>query len=372
MSEAAASTSTGRRRRVLRRFVFGLIFLALVIAAAIFGWQWWSVGRFSESTDNAYIRAEITPISAKIEGYVAAVLVSDNQRVEKGSTLLVIEPAEFEARIQQARADLATSLTELQILASRRALQSSVIAQAEAEQSFARAELARAEQALERTKSLIEHGATTRDRHDGAVADARKAGAAVRMAAAGLVTARNEYPIIDARQRQLEAAIKEREADLALAEIDFGHTEIRAPVTGVVGNRSVREGQFIRPGTQLMALVPLENVWVVANFKETQLTKIAPGQRVEIEIDSFPDEVLFGRVESFSPASGAEFSLLPAENASGNFNKIVQRIPVKITLEEGNPLAGQLRPGMSVVATVITGAPLASGVLAGDPAGDPE
>jgi membrane fusion protein (multidrug efflux system) len=121
-----------------------------------------------------------------------------------------------------------------------------------------------------------------------------------------------------------------------------------------------------------MALVPLENVWVVANFKETQLTKIAPGQRVEIEIDSFPDEVLFGRVESFSPASGAEFSLLPAENASGNFNKIVQRIPVKITLEEGNPLAGQLRPGMSVVATVITGAPLASGVLAGDPAGDPE
>ena len=347
--------------------MFGLVFVAIIIAAAFYGWQWWTVGRFRESTDNAYVRAEITPISAKIEGYVAAVLVNDNQRVEKGATLLVIEPAAFEARIQQVRADLATSLTELQILASRRALQASIIAEAEAEQSFAKAELARAERALERTKSLIERGATTRDRHDDAVADERKAGAAERMAAAGLVTARNEYPIIDARQRQLEAAIKEREADLALAEIDFGDTEIRAPVTGVVGNRSVREGQFIMPGRQLMALVPLENVWVVANFKETQLTEMAPGQRVEIEIDSFPGQVLLGRVESFSPASGAEFSLLPAENASGNFNKIVQRIPVKITLDENSPLAGRLRPGMSVVATVITGAPLAAGALAGNP-----
>ena len=351
----------------MRVVVFGLIFFAIIIAAALFGWQWWSVERFRESTDNAYIRSEITPISAKIPGYVSAVLVTDNQRVEKGATLLVIQPAEYEARIEQARADLATSLTELEILASQRALQTSIIAQVEAEQTFAKAELARAEQALERTKSLIEHGVTTQDRHDSAIADARKARAAVQMADASLATAHNEYPILDARQRQLEATIKEREADLTLAEINFGHTEIRAPVTGVIGNRSVREGQFIRPGAQLMALVPLDDVWIVANFKETQLTKMKPGQRVEIEIDTFPGQILPGWVESFSPASGAEFSLLPPQNASGNFNKIVQRIPVKIVLEPGNPLAGQLRPGMSVVATVITGSPLASGAYAGDP-----
>ncbi|MDA0231354.1 MAG: HlyD family secretion protein [Proteobacteria bacterium] len=331
------------------------------MAAALLGWQWWSVGRFRESTDNAYIRSEITPISARISGYVSAVLVTDNQRVEKGATLLVIQPAEYEARIEQARADLATSHTELEILASQRALQASIIAQAEAEQSFATAELARAEQALKRIESLIERGVTTRDRHESAVADALKADAAVQMAGADLATAHNEYPIMDARRHQLEATIKEREADLTLAEIDFRYTEIQAPVGGVIGNRSVREGQYIRPGAQLMALVPLDNVWVVANFKETQLTKMKLGQRVEIDIDSYPDHVLIGTVESFSPASGAEFSLLPPQNASGNFNKIVQRIPVKITLEPDNPLAGRLRPGMSVVATVITGTLLKSG-----------
>ncbi len=367
MSDATASTPVRRGRGVIRVLVFGLIIVALIFAAAVYGWQWWTVGRYRESTNNAYIRGEITPISAKIQGYVAAVLVTDNQRVEKGATLLVIQPAEFEVRIEQARAELATSRTELEILASRRALQLSVIAQAEAEQTFAEAEMARAAQALERSESLIERGITTRDRYDDAVADARKASAAVRMAAAGLATARQEHLINDAQKLQLEATIKEREAAFTLAEMQLGYTQIRAPVSGVVGNRSVRDGQFIRPGTQLMALVPLEGVWVVANFKETQLTEMAPGQPVEIEIDTYPGQILHGTVESFSPASGAEFSLLPPENASGNFNKIVQRIPVKIILEEGNALAGQLRPGMSVVATVITGAPLDSGAQAGDP-----
>jgi len=365
MSDVTASKSGGRR--VLRITMYWLIFLALIIAAALYGWQWWSVERFRESTNNAYIRSEITPISAKIQGYVAAVLVTDNQRVEKGTTLLIIQSAEFETRIEQARAELATSHTELIILASRRALQPSLIAQAEAEQTFAEAEMARAAQALERSQSLIENGITTRDRYDDAVADARKARAAVQMASAALATARQENLIIDAQKLQLEATIKERETAISLAEMQLGYTEVRAPVTGVVGNRSVRDGQFIRAGAQLMSLVPLENVWVVANFKETQLTKMTLGQPVEIEIDSFPDQTLNGRVESFSPASGAEFSLLPPENASGNFNKIVQRIPVKISLEQSNPLAGQLRPGMSVVATVITGSPLGGGAHAGNP-----
>jgi membrane fusion protein (multidrug efflux system) len=356
-----------RSGRFARIALYGLVGIVLIVGGALYGWDWWTVGRFRESTDNAYIRGEITPISAKIAGYVATIYVSDNQRVEEGATLLTMEPEEYEARIEQARADLATSRAELEILASRRALQASVIAEAQAEQASAEAELARAGQALERSESLIESGVTTRNRHDDAVADERKAHAAVQVAAAAVATARREHPIIDAQQRQLEATIKEREAALALVEMDLNHTKIRAPVTGVVGNRSVREGQFIRPGTQLMALVPLDDVWVVANFKETQLTEIEPGQPVEIEIDTFPDEILHGRVDSFSPASGAEFSLLPPENASGNFNKIVQRIPVKILLEPGPSLAGKLRPGMSVVATVITGALLDSTAQAGDP-----
>jgi len=367
MADVAASTSGGRLRRVVRVLVIGLVFAAILAAAAHYGWRWWTVGQYRESTDNAYIRGEITPISAKIPGYVAAVLVNDNQRVEKGAKLLVIQSTEYEVRIEQARADLATSLAELQTLPSRRALQDSIIAQAEAEQSLAEAELTRAQQALARSENLIERGITTRNRHDDIVADTEKARAAVRIAAAGLAAARHEHPIIDARQHQLEAMVKEREIALTMAEIALGYTEIRAPVTGVVGNRSVRAGQFIRPGTPLMVLVPLEKVWVVANFKETQLTKMAPGQRVEIEVDTFSGLILRGRVESFSPASGAEFSLLPAENASGNFNKIVQRIPVKITLEQGNALAGRLRPGMSVVVTVITGARPGRGASAGDP-----
>ena len=367
MSDSAISTSGGWLRRVVRVLVYGLIFAALIAAAAHYGWQWWTVEQYRESTDNAYIRGEITPISAKIPGYVVAVLVTDNQRVEKGTILLVIQSTEYEVRIEQARADLATSLAELQTLPSRRALQASIIAQAEAQQSLAEAELTRAEQALARSENLIERGITTRGRYDDTVADAKKARAAVRIAAAGLAAAENEHPIIDARQHQFEATVREREVALSMAEIALGYTEVYAPVTGVVGNRSVRDGQFVRPGTQLMALVPLEDVWVVANFKETQLTHIVLGQPVEIEIDTFPGHVLQGRVESFSPASGAEFSLLPPENASGNFNKIVQRIPVKIVLERGNALAGQLRPGMSVVATVITGAPPGSGAQAGDP-----
>lgn len=366
MSDMAESTSGGRPRRIVRVLLFGLVFAALIAAAAHYGWQWWTVEQYRESTNNAYIRGEITPISAKIPGYVEAVLVTDNQRVEKGTTLLVIQSMEYEVQIEQARADLATSLAELQTLPSRRALQASVIDQAEAQQSLAEAEWTRAEQALARSENLIERGITTRDRHDDTVADAKKARAAVRIAAAGLAAARNEHPIIDARQHQLEATVKEREVALTLAKIALEYTEIHAPVRGVIGNRSVRQGQFVRPGTQLMALVPLEDVWVVANFKETQLTNIALGQPVEIEIDTFPGQTLEGRVESFSPASGAEFSLLPPENASGNFNKIVQRIPVKIVLERDNALAGRLRPGMSVVATVITGAPPERGAHAGN------
>lgn len=219
MSDVAAPAPVRRRRRVLRVFVYGLIIVALLIAVALFGWQWWSVERFRESTDNAYIRSEITPISSKIQGYVEAVLVTDNQHVDKGATLIVIQAEEYEARIDQARAELATSRTELEILASRRALQPSVIAQAEAEQTFAEAELTRAEQALERSESLIEGGITTRDRYDDAVADARKARAAKRMAAAGLATALKEPLIIDAEKLQLEVTIKEREVAIAWAEM---------------------------------------------------------------------------------------------------------------------------------------------------------
>ena len=366
MSDEAAPNPDGPRPRIWRRTLFGLIFLAILVVAGHYGWQWWTVEQYRESTNNAYIRGEITPISAKIPGYVSAVRVSDNQRIDKGDILLVIQPAEFEARIAQARAELATSLTEIEILASRRALQPSVIAQAEAEHAIAEAEMARATQALERSQSLIDRGITTRDRHEEAVADASKASAAMRKSAAALATAHQETLVIDAQRLQLEATIKERETDYVLAEMQLGYTEVRAPVSGVVGNRSVRNGQYV--------LVPLGDVWVVANFKETQLTDMAPGQPVEVEIDTFPGRILKGKVESFSPASGAEFSLLPPENASGNFNKIVQRIPVKIVLDKSNPLAGRLRPGMSVVATVITGSPQASGARAGNsaPAGNAE
>lgn len=330
--------------------------LALIGAtlAAYWGWSWWTTTQYTESTNNAYIRADITTVSAQVEGYIDAVLAQDNQRVKKGDVLVHIQPDAFRARVAQGEAELERARSAVNMIATKLSLQNSLIDAAKAQLDAARAahDLAKAE--LERAKGLVADNVASAQRYEGAVAAELRARAEVTGARARLDGARQQLDVLQMERLTLEAEAKEKAAALDLREIELGYTEVRAPIGGAVGNKSARTGQFVRPGMHLLAIVPDDTPWVVANFKETQLTNMRPGQAVRVTVDSYPDVELKGRIESLSPASGAEFSLLPPENATGNFSKIVQRIPIKITLDEAIPLDGELRPGMSVVVSVDT------------------
>lgn len=318
------------------------------------GLHWWQTGRFAESTNNAYITGNITAFSPKIPGYVEKVLVNDNQYVRKGDVLVVIEDAEYRARIARANAAVDRKRAGLLNIEYRRLLQIALIEEAEASTNAREADLTKTSKDLVRAKRLVSEGWVSKQGEDYATADELRARATLTSARAGATAARQILAVLDSEKTQLMADVAQSEAEVRLAQIDLDATIIRAPISGVVGNRRVRVGEYVRAGTRLLALVPLDDVWVVANYKETQLTNMRPGQPVMIEIDTFPDDPIVGTVDSFAPASGAEFSLLPPENATGNFTKVVQRIPVKITLEANHSLFGRIVPGMSVTASVNT------------------
>jgi len=237
---------------------------------------------------------------------------------------------------------------------SRLKLQQAMIDQAAAGLKSTEADLSRAQQDYKRYSSLMTSDFASRQRFEQAEADARKAEAALAKSRAALAAEQNQLAVLRSLQREEEAKLRQARANLRLVEIDLDNTVIRAPISGIVGNRAGQVGQYVKPGTQLLSLVPLPQVYVTANFKETQLTRMRPGQIAEVSVDAYPDMTLEGRVESFAPASGAQFSLLPPDNATGNFTKIVQRVPVRIALPASGPLAGLLRPGLSVTVTVET------------------
>ncbi|MDG2243646.1 MAG: HlyD family secretion protein [Rhodospirillaceae bacterium] len=331
--------------------------------------NWWVVGRHLENTNNAYIRTNITTVSARVEGQIDDVLVDDNQRVDKGDLLARIQQDTFRARLAQGLADVAKAEATVNATESKLILQDSLIVEAQADLDAVLADHALAKGELERAKGLVEDNVTSAQRYDIAVAEELRALANVAGARAHFSAARTEREILEMERKALSAEASEKAAALDLLKIDLTYTEVRAPVNGIVGNRSVRTGQYVRPGMHLMALVPTEAPWVVANFKETQLTRVQPGQAAEITVDTYPDITLTGQVESLAPASGAEFSLLPPENATGNFSKIVQRVPIKITLPSEHALKGLLRPGMSVIVNIDTrmdGRSNGSGVLVYD------
>ena len=331
-----------------------LILMTLAVVAGLLVAYWWFHSRFIQSTDNAYVEAEMSVIAPRIAGYVAEVLVENNTPVQAGDALLRLVADDYRARQQQAGAQFRARAAALDTLATQVELQKALISEADAGVASAEAELARARSDSQRYADLVDDRAASRQQLESAVAAFQQAESAVNAARAGLSARRSEMAVLSARRSEIEAQLSEAEAALTLAQIDLGNTVLRAPMDGVVGNRHVQVGQYLQPGSPVLSLVPLQSVYVTANFKETQVESMAAGQPVELEIDAYPDTPIEGFVESFSPAAGSRFSLLPPENATGNFTKIVQRIPVRIRVPADSPLAGLLRPGMSVIASVDT------------------
>jgi membrane fusion protein (multidrug efflux system) len=349
-----------RIRRLPRRFggiavtIAILLLATVVVTLFVTRWDVWVGASVRQTTDDAYVRSDITPLSAKIEGYIRRVPVNDFQQVKEGDLLIEIEDNDYGARLAQAEAELAGAEAAIANLKSRKALQHSQIAEAQDAINATQADVDRTHKEAVRQRALLASTFGTPQKVEQAVADERRFEANLAHGEAALAAAQRQMGVLDTEEGQLRAAAKAKQAALDLAKIELGYTRIAAPIDGMVSERGVRTGQYVHDGTQVISVVPLHNVWVVANYKETQLTHVKIGQRAEITVDTFPGVVVTGRVDSISPASGSQFTLLPPDNATGNFTKVVQRIPVKITLDPGHALEGQLRPGMSVIAAIRT------------------
>lgn len=328
---------------------------AIALAAAgIGGWRWATEWRHWQTTDDAYVEGDITNMAPKVSAHVVQVAVADNQTVRAGEVLVRLDDRDFKARVAEARALVAARRAALAQLDDKVAVQQATLAQAGASIASAQADLARSRADLERTQRLVREDYVSRQRFDTQAAEAAKAEAGVKGSSAQALGAKRQMAVLEAERDITQAQLEQAQAQLAVAEADLDATVIRAPVDGVIGNRVVREGMYARTGQHLLSVVPLATVWIDANYKETQIGQMHPGARAEIEVDAFPGVSVTGTVTGFSPASGAKFSLLPPENATGNFTKVVQRLPVRIVLAADNPLAGRLRPGLSVVARVDT------------------
>ena len=338
----------------MRKLLFIILPVVVFALAVGGGWYWWDVLRFLQSTDDAYVQSDVTLISPKIEGYIKEVRARDNEPVAVGQVLFVIDDRDFAAKTAQAEAVLATQEATVATYGTRLKLQQTMIDQATANLRSAEADLNRAQLDFKRYTALATSDYASRQRYETAEADSRKADAALGKARAGLATEQNQLAVLGSQKREEEAKLMQTRAALQLAKNDLDNTVIRAPVAGIAGNRAGQIGQYVKPGTQLLSLVPLPRVYVTANFKETQLTRMRPGQPAEISVDAYPDRPLHGQVESFAPGSGAQFSLLPPDNATGNFTKVVQRVPVRIAVPADEPLLRLLRPGLSVTVTVDT------------------
>jgi membrane fusion protein (multidrug efflux system) len=342
-----------RRRRLSRsQLALGTVAVAALAGAAWYGHDWWTAGRFIDSTDDAYVGADVTVIAPNVAGFIVRVAVTDNQEVKKGDLLATIDDRDYRAGLARAAAAVDGQRATLANLDATRRLQQAMIAQAVAEVSAVDAEVIRARDDQARFRMLAASSAGTIQASEHADADYKKAVAAGERARAALSAAQRQIDVIATRAQQARAALAGAVAERDRAQLDVGYTELRAPIDGTVGKRSARAGAFAPVGAQLMAIVPAQGLWVDANFKETQLARMRPGQPVTIAADVLPGQRFHGRVVSLAPATGAQFSILPAENATGNFTKIVQRVPVRIVLDGDGGGLGRLRPGLSVTAEV--------------------
>jgi len=328
--------------------------VAALVAAGVYGAHWWSVGRFIESTDDAYLKADGVTAAPKVGGYVTQVYVVANQAVKRGDPLVKLDARQYQAAADQSQATIDGRKADIRRYEADILQQQGQLAQAKAQADTARLSLAHAQDEVTRHTPLAATGATSAERlaelrntRDQAMASLAAAQAAVKAADGRLKSSQ-------AQVAQSKAQVEAAEAALRQIHLDVDDTVVRASIDGRIGDTTVRVGQFVQPGTRMMTVVPTQDVYLVANFKETQIGRMRAGQPVTLHVDALPDADLHGTVESFSPGTGAQFALLPSENATGNFTKIVQRVPVHIRVQAEPALRERLLPGLSVTAEVDT------------------
>jgi membrane fusion protein (multidrug efflux system) len=353
-TSSAKKTTVGRRRLRLGSALEAAGAIALLVLVGFYGDYYWTTGRFLVSTDDAYVQAHSVLISPKVSGYISEVPVDDNQSVKAGEVLARIDPRDYQTALDQTRANVAVAQAGVNTLNQQIAQQKLVIEQDRQQVVSDRAALVFSQQEYQRYTHLATTGYGTVQSAQQAQADISEKQAALRRDSTVVAAAEQQIGVFEGQRAQANATVAQQQAMEHQAQLNLSYTTIAAPVDGTVGVRTLRVGEYVQAGTQLMAVAPLQAVYVVANYKETQLTDVQPGQAVTIDIDTFPGAVVHGRVDSLAPASGQEFALLPPDNATGNFTKIVQRIPVKIEIDKNESLLGRLRPGMSVEPTIDT------------------
>lgn len=351
MDDTEAVTSKPKVRKTLLRIT---VLALAIMGGAGYTHHWWNNGRFFEDTDDAYVGADVTVISAKVPGYIAEVAVVDNQFVKAGDVLARIDARDYDAALAKADGAVAAQRARLANLDAVELLQQAIISQAKAQIEARSAEAQRALNDRVRYQTLVNSQAVSVQSAQRVEATWKTAQADRAHAEAGLLAARQQLAVIDTQRQQTRAALAQAEADREQARLNILYTELRAPVDGYVGNRRAKVGAFAASGSQLISVVPAHGLWVDANFKEDQLAHMQVGQTVSVTADILPGRTFHGRIESIAPATGAQFSVLPPENATGNFTKIVQRVPVRVRLEGSDADFGALRPGLSVVAEVDT------------------
>jgi membrane fusion protein, multidrug efflux system len=351
-SETTAAATPRKLNR--SRILLGAIALLVLAIGGVYGQHWYVVGRFMESTNNAYLRADQVAMAPRVSGQVSDIYVKDNEEVVAGEPLLKVDPRRYEMTVRQAKATVDAREADVAKSEADLRQQDAVIAQAQADLETAEANSELAKKEFERAAALAVRGFATvqkNEQTESTLAQARSVG---HLKQAALDAARQQVATLKAQLAQAHAQLAAARESLSQAEIDLNDTVVRSPIAGRVGDRTVQLGQFAQPGTRLLTIVPTDQIYLVANFKETQVQNMRAGQPADISVDAYPDLALTGAVESFAPGTGAQFALLPPENATGNFTKIVQRVPVRIRVNAPRNAAPAFVPGLSIEVTVNT------------------
>jgi membrane fusion protein (multidrug efflux system) len=334
----------------------GLVFIVAlaVLIVIITRWNYWEGDAEWQSTDDAYLQADLTPIAAKVAGYVRALPVQDFERVHAGQVLAEIVDDDYRAAVEQLTAGVASAAAQVETFKAQRLLQAANVQSAKAVIEATTANLKQNARDRARQERLLKSGSSSTEASEKLQTTDAQLAAQLDQNRAQAQAAERQLGVLAAQQAQAEAAVAAQRASLQIARINLNYTRVVAPQDGVISQRQVKPGQYVGVGGQITSLTPLPHVWVIANYKETQLTHMLVGEKVEISVDTFPGRRLQGHVLGFAPGSGSQFALLPPDNATGNFTKVVQRVAVKIAIDDADGLADRLLPGMSVITRVDT------------------